>query len=1092
MPAIPTEDRSKTLARTDTDVPGFDESLIAAFERVATTFPMNIALASAAWQPSYRELNATANRLAHQLIAGGGASEDRVTILMEHDTPAIGAHLGILKAGRIVVAFEPSDPVPRLQMLMEDAEPSVIVTDAENRELAGDIANSGCRVVTFEAETVAGPTHNPSIEISPEQTASLVYTSGATGHPKGVMYTHRQFRRNTAIHSEAMRYTETDRIPLLSAISTGQGQTGVWNALLNGATLCPFPVKKKGVTGLVDCIIDRRLTVYVSSASIFRALIKTIDKQLMFSNIRAVRLASEAVTADDVRLIRKHFPPASVFVHTLSTSETGNIAWSRWTKDDDIPEGIIPIGHVSRGIDVVFLGDDGQPVSHGEIGEIFVKSRYVAAGYWRDPALTAERFSENLDSRGTRLVRTGDRGRLNTSGHVEFCGRRDDRIKIRGNRIELTDIERALSRLPGIECAAAVAVPRGKHEPMLVGFVVMTTGASWSVSRLRHAVAANLPLHMVPSRFVFVDSLPFAPGGKVNRDALREFALLPHDDGLGEAPRTETETLLADIWSETLDLSRVNRGDDFFSLGGDSLTGAIVAAQIHSAFGADINLEAIADHPTVSALASFIDECRRVGIVGVPPIVQVPRTGSMPLSPFQERVWKVSETRTVDACARSFLIKGLLDVEILKECLRYLVERHEILRTSFNVMEGNPVQNIHSSAPLGFSFVDVSNAKNPGADAEFISIAEAARAINPGTLPNSRYFLIRICQDEHWLLRITHPLMQDGWSFAILMNELAALYEAKLHGMDPPIPKEMPLQYADYAVWHREVMQADNPAYTEMLAWWKQIFSNRARSTKLPFRRSSPQAGLDPSHGVIKWKLDDAVGERLDLFARSAGATHFIVRLACFVALVADMTGRSTVVIGTYFANRNRIATRNIVGLLTNLAPLVFSHNPKLSFRNWVEIVRDRVFETEARAELPFEELYEQLRAAGLRPPSVRILFAMSADLLEHRFGGLTLTRRPYPVGKMPWGCQVYIDEHVPENCRVDFDAGIYHREGMQWLIDRYLRLLEAAALQPGLPVGRLLGMSSHNPIRRKYAYSLTAAADFMKSRLTDAMVSKP
>lgn len=1092
MPAIPTEDRSQKLAHTDTEPAGFDETLIAAFERAAAAFPTHVALVSATWQPSYRELNATANRLAHRLIAGGGAPEDRVAILMEHDTPAIGAYLGSLKAGRIAVVFETGDPTPRLRMLMEDAEPSVIITDAQNRALAGDIAGAGCKVVTFEAETVAGPTHNPSIAISPRQTASLVYTSGATGRPKGVMYTHRQFCRNAAAHSDAMLFSQSDRIPLLSAISTGQGANAVWYALLNGAALCPFPVKTKGVTGLADWIVDRGLTVYISSASIFRALIKTIDDRPVFSNVRAVRLASEAVTADDVRSFRKFFPPASLFVHTLASSETGNIAWSRWTKDDDIPEGIIPVGHVSRDIDVLFLGDDSQPVPRGEIGEISVRSRYVAAGYWRDPALTAERFSEDLDSLGTRLVRTGDRGRVTEGGHIEFCGRKDDRIKIRGNRIELADIERALARLPGIECAAAVAVARGRHESMLVAFVVMSAGASWPVSRLRHAVAANLPLHMVPSRFVFLDSLPFSAGGKIDREELRKLPLGLDDDRQGDAPRTETETLLADIWSEALDLSPVTRDDNFFSLGGDSLMGAIVAAQIHSAFVVEINLQAIAEHPTVSALASFIDQRRRTGIAGAPPIVPVPRSRPMPLSPFQDRVWKASQSRTVDACARSYLIKGPLNVEILEESLRYLVDRHEILRTTFNVAEGRPQQTIHSSAPPGFSVIDVSSDERPVERAEFISITEAAQAIDPETLPVCRNILIKVGQDEHWLLRITHPLMQDGWSFSILMNELAALYEAKLNGMDPPIPRHAPLQYADYAVWHRDVMRSGGPAYTDMLTWWKHLFCNRIRPTKLPFGGSKPRAGLDPGLGTIKWQLDNASSEQLDLFARSAGVTHFVVRLACFVALVADTSGRSTAVIGTYFANRNRIATRNIVGLLTNLSPLVFPHNPKLSFRNWVEIVRDRIFETETRAELPFEELYEQLRAAGLRPPSVRILFAMSSDFPEHRFGGLTVTRRPYPVGKMPWGCQFYIDERAPENCRVDFDAGIYRREDMQGFVDRYLRLMEAAALQPGLPVGRLLKMSNHNPIRRKCANSLTIAADFMKSWLTDAMVSKP
>ena len=244
-----------------------------------------------------------------------------------------------------------------------------------------------------------------------------------------------------------------------------------------------FAVRTRGIAGLADWIIDRGLTVYVSSASIFRTLVKTIDDRLVFSNVRAVRLASEAVTADDFKAFRQHFPRTSIFVHTLASSETSNIAWSRWTQDDNIPEGALPVGHFSRDMDVSLLGDDGQPVARGEVGEIVVKSRYLANGYWRDPELTAERFSADLDGNGTRLVRTGDQGRINADGLLEFRGRKDDRIKIRGNRIELLDIERALEGLPGIDRAAVVAIPRDNHEPMLVAFVVKKSNASWTAPR---------------------------------------------------------------------------------------------------------------------------------------------------------------------------------------------------------------------------------------------------------------------------------------------------------------------------------------------------------------------------------------------------------------------------------------------------------------------------------------------------------------------------------------------------------------------------------------------------------------------------------
>ena len=482
---------------------GCDESLVAAFERVAAAAPSRIAIGSKVWEPTYRELNETANRLAHRLIACGVASGDRVAVLMSHDAPLIAAVLGILKAGAIVVALDPLDPASRHKMIVGDAEPCIIVTDERNRDLAAECGLPGDSILSFESEAATGPMQNLSIEIPPRQTAFLTYTSGTTGRPKGVMQTHRQFRRSAVACNDAMQYTEDDRIPLFSMVSTGFGAgTGLWGTLLNGATLYPFSPKTRSIAALADWIVVSGLTVLISSASLFRTLAKTIDDRLVFANVRAVMLHGETVTADDFQTFRRHFPTTSILVHTLASSETANITWSRWTPHDNVPAGPLPVGRLAREMDVVLIDDDDQPVARGEIGEILVRSQYLANGYWRDPELTAKRFSADVDGSGTRVLRTGDRGRMNADGLLEYCGRKDDRLKIRGYRIEPLDIELALESLPGIDCAAVAAVARDSHEPLLVAFVVKASNASWTVSRLRLALRASLPVHMVPSRIL--------------------------------------------------------------------------------------------------------------------------------------------------------------------------------------------------------------------------------------------------------------------------------------------------------------------------------------------------------------------------------------------------------------------------------------------------------------------------------------------------------------------------------------------------------------------------------------------------------------
>jgi len=660
--------------------------------------------------------------------------------------------------------------------------------------------------------------------------------------------------------------------------------------------------------------------------------------------------------------------------------------------------------------------------------------------------------------------------RFTPSGALEFRGRKDDRIKIRGNRIEIADIERALAGLPGISRASAVAAPRDGQEPMLVAFVVLERSATWTESRLRHAVAANLPIHMVPSRFVFVEAIPLSSGGKIDRDALRAHASDLRSESTGEAPRSETETLLADIWAETLDLPQVGRDDDFFMLGGDSLKGAIVAAQVHSAFAVEIDLGEIAGHSALSALAKLIESRRTKNVSDVPALAPVSRAAPLPISLAQERMHRVAEQGNLEAGPRLVSISGPLDAEIFKDCLRYLIARHESLRTTFDLSDGDPLQVIHCEAPLDLEVIDLSTAADAEGRAASYLASEVRKPIDPTKLPTSRHRLLRMSDNEHRWLYVSHPAFHDAWSRTILSNELAVLYEAKLDGISPPLPTHMPLQYADFAVWQRAYMAVDRPVYRDTLTWWKDIFSRPIRPVRLPFRRSRPLGNVDPRLGIIDWRFDGEASETLNQIGRAAGATFFAVRLTLFVALVADLTGRSTVVLATVFGNRRRVETRNIVGHFSNLMPLVFSYDRRQTLQSWITTVRDRLFETEKHADIPYEQLNDALRAMGLKVPGARILFALPSDHTEHQFGGLAVRRLPNPIGRMPRGCQFFVDERNPENCRVDFDANRYDHTRMRAMVDRYVRLLEIAARHPDLTIGRLVAMSSDNSLRRAIA----------------------
>src|SRR5262245_30569233 len=618
------------------ELPMDNDSLPAAFERAVRAHGARTAVSSDTWTATFDELNATANRLAHALIARGCAPGDRIAILMQHDTQQIAALVGALKAGAIVVALNPSNPPARLQQLIGDAEPLLVVGDQHNSDLAVDIAGTHS-IASFAEASAAGPIHNPSMRLDPGQPSVLAYTSGSTGVPKGVMQTHGQRLRITEIHTGSMDITAEDRLPLFVPLSHGQSIGTACCALLNGAALLPFPVAQRGVTGLFDWMTGNGITTYISSASIFRNFMKTIDGGARIPLVHSVRLASESATSDDFKQFQQHFSESCVFVHTLSCSETSTIGVLRLSHDDAVPDGRLPVRLIADGQEVSFLDEHGDSVPRGEIGEIVVKSPYLAAGYWRNPALTAERFSDPVQGSGSRLFRTGDLCRIDTEGMLHFVGRKGERVKIRGNRIELSEVADGMCRLAGVQHAIVDAVERPNHEPLLAGYVVMRDGHARSPSQLRQELRAILADHMIPSVFVILDSLPLTSNGKIDRERLRQLISNRNMDA-ADPPRTMTEELLAKLWSEAFELPGVNRNNDFFDLGGDSLIAALVAARIHSALGVELNLGMIADHPKLTDLTGIIDKLRPEGAENTPPLVRAPCDKPAPLSFWQERI----------------------------------------------------------------------------------------------------------------------------------------------------------------------------------------------------------------------------------------------------------------------------------------------------------------------------------------------------------------------------------------------------------------------------------------------------------------------
>jgi amino acid adenylation domain-containing protein len=584
------------LAEAETSIP-------ARFRQMAELHPSRMALGGGVWQPTYAELDIATNRFANILISNGGKAGDRAALLMRHDTSLIAAALAVLKAGRIVVVLNPTDPPMRLKQILDDAEPGLIVTDSSNENLAGQIAQKNQTILPFEKQNSA-PAHAPEIKNAPTDIAWLIYTSGSTGQPKGVMQTHRNIAHNVLRLSRGMDLSADDRIILLGSPSGGQGVATTWCALLNGATLFPVPMTEKGATGLKKSMLENKITVYVSTTSVFRSFATILDDADLFPNVRLVRFGSEPAAANDFANFKKHFSEKCVLLNSLSSSETGNITQHRFTQTESMAKGRLSVGRPATGMEVLLLDENGREVRDGETGEIFVRSHYLSPGYWRNELLTAERFSKNGD--GVRIFRSGDLGRRLADGSLMFMDRKDARIKIHGYRVELSEIEDVLAQPPEVEnvFVSARTMPNGNVQ--LVAYVILRAGRNCTAEILRHALRQTLPTYMIPAHFIFLEKFPLTPHGKIDRGALPPPAENKKNLRRSERPRDLVESRLAKIWQSALGISPIGRHDDFFNLGGTSLQSVEVLLHIEEAFGAALPPSILTEHSTVEKLAALI------------------------------------------------------------------------------------------------------------------------------------------------------------------------------------------------------------------------------------------------------------------------------------------------------------------------------------------------------------------------------------------------------------------------------------------------------------------------------------------------------
>jgi amino acid adenylation domain-containing protein len=589
-----------------------EQTIAARFERQAERHARRVAVRTKRHEWTYAELDAEAGRAAAAVVAACGEGSGRAALLFEHDAPMLAGVLGALKANKTYVPLDARRPPASLAQVLEDARPLVLLTDDANAPLAAELAGAGLPVVNVER-----PSHTSSSPCAfrraatPDAPAYILYTSGSTGRPKGVVQSQRNVLGHIRNYTNGLRLGADDRLTLFSSYAFDASVMDIFGALLNGAALYPVDLRRDGFEGAREWLAAEKVTVFHSTPTVFRGFVGALDAGDRMPGVRLIVLGGEAAAGRDFELYKKHFSPACVFVNGLGPTESTLALQYFADRGTKVVRNTVPVGYAVEGVEALLLTRDGVQNAVFGVGEIALRSRHTAPGYWRRPALTAERFVPDPFSGepGARLYRTGDLGRLLPDGEIEYLGRTDRQLKLRGFRVEPGEVEAALALHPAARDVAVLALPDERGEGRLVAFVVAAEEEWPGDAEWRAYLRRRLPDYMTPSAFVRLERMPLTPNGKADRRRLAELSAEPRAavEGASRRALTPTEELIANAFAGLLGVERVGADDNFFALGGHSLLAMRLVTGMSKAFGVKVGLRKVFEEPTVAGLAEVVE-----------------------------------------------------------------------------------------------------------------------------------------------------------------------------------------------------------------------------------------------------------------------------------------------------------------------------------------------------------------------------------------------------------------------------------------------------------------------------------------------------
>ncbi len=1041
---------------------------------VSRRCPDAVAVVADSGPVTYAELMTRVDQLATGLRRRIVGSDTVVGLCGTRTADTIAAWLAILSTGNVCLPLDPGYPRDRLDFMIRDADVGLVVGTAKAlAAMPVPADHPSCEQLAFDDADLSGRAGSERVPVAPEDRAYIIYTSGTTGRPKGVEVPHHGLAALGRAQGRVFEVTPDSRVLQSASYSFDASVSEIAMALTTGATLVLAPDDQLVPGGTLQETLRREHITHVTLPPSSLA-VTDCDR---LPELRCLVSAGEACPAETAR----RWSDERRFVNAYGPTETTVCA----TMGAHAGDGAPAIGCPMDGASVHLLDESGNLVPQGVPGELCVGGRGVARGYLAQPALTAERYVPDPfgDAPGGRLYRTGDLARLGRDGTLEYLGRIDEQVKVRGFRVEPAEIERVLERHPGVGQALVVAV-RHDADLRLVAYVTAAGPEAPAPAELRRYLAGRLPDFMVPAFVMPVPRFPTTPSGKIDR------AGLPRPDAASTGPaagRDAIEREVSELWSRLLGVRTPSLDQSFFESGGHSLLAVRLLSAIRDSWNVEIGLAEFFAAPTLERLSRLVRDGVRGDVTPLPRIEPVAVGSPIPLSSAQRRLWFLDQLEGPNATYNlpvALRLDGPLDTVALERAFAEIVDRHAALRTSFPAVDGVPVAQV-AAAPLAGLVIeapDVAPVAARDAEARRRAGAEADLPFDLQRGPLARFRLLRFDDADHLLLVTMHHIVSDGWSMGLLVGELAALYGAFSEQRPSPLAP-LPIQYGDFAVWQQRWL-ADHIEARE-LAYWREQLAGVPALSSVPGDRPRP-AVRGSRGGVARMVLDAALVDRVrDVGWRSAGATVFMSLMAGFVALLSRYNQQQDIAIGTGMANRARTETEGVVGLFVNTLVLRTDLTGAPTYTELLRRVRRVMLDAYAHQDAPFERVVEAVqpeRSLG-RTPLFQVMFAqqnLPVGALE--LPGLEVTAVEPDEATAKFDLTVFLDDGLTDGAAgglaisVVYATDLFDPSTVSRLLQHFRELLGRAVETPDRPVADLdLTVESDVPNRPVPAISAAA-----------------